>query len=116
MSARGAVLSHCGGEFVRCRGLGEWWRIAMLPGGDPVGLVIPARNDYNSIIAYLAVLPAHRGNGYIDEILAEGTRVLAWQKVPRIRASTDLSNAPMANFFQRVGYVNSERAINMTWN
>ncbi|MFE5812764.1 hypothetical protein [Streptomyces sp. NPDC056479] len=52
-----------------------------------MGFVIPARNGYNSIIAYLAVLPARRGHGYIDEILAEGTRVLAEQKVPRIRTS-----------------------------
>lgn len=77
--------------------------------------MIPARNDYNPIIAYVAVLPAFRGRGYIDDILAEGTRVLARQDVPRIRASTDLGNAPMANAFQRAGYVNFEREINMTW-
>jgi vancomycin aglycone glucosyltransferase len=116
MPAREAALSQYEEELARYTSPRDWWRIAMLPGGDPVGFVIPARNDYNSIIAYLAVLPAHRGNGYIDEILAEGTRVLAEQKVPRIRASTDLSNTPMANAFQRAGYVNFERAINMTWN
>ncbi|MEU9482585.1 GNAT family N-acetyltransferase [Streptomyces decoyicus] len=45
--------------------------------GEPVGLVIAARNQYRPIIAYLGVLAEHRGRGYIDEILAEGTRVLA---------------------------------------
>ncbi|MBP2704636.1 hypothetical protein JOL79_12510 [Microbispora sp. RL4-1S] len=63
----------------------------------------------------LARMPAHRGNGYIDEILAEGTRILSAEDVPRIRAATDLGNTPMANAFQRAGYVNFERVINMTW-
>jgi RimJ/RimL family protein N-acetyltransferase len=76
---------------------------------------VPAHNGYNPIIAYLAVLPEHRGRGYVDEILAEGTRVLTAQDVPRIRASTDLGNAPMAAAFARAGYVDFEREINMTW-
>jgi RimJ/RimL family protein N-acetyltransferase len=74
-----------------------------------------ARNDYNPIIRYLGVVPAHRGNGYIDDVLAEGTRILAAQNVPRIRAATDLGNTPMAGAFERAGYVNFERSINMTW-
>ncbi len=87
----------------------------MLPDGEAVGFVIPARNSYNPIIAYIGVLPAHRGNGYIDDLLAEGTRILAAHGVPRIQASTDLGNVPMARSFQRTGYLNFEREINMTW-
>jgi hypothetical protein len=34
---------------------------------------------------------------------------------PIIRAATDLASTPMANAFQRAGYVNFERKINMTW-
>jgi RimJ/RimL family protein N-acetyltransferase len=75
----------------------------------------PARNSYGAIIGYLGVLPAHRGNGYINEILAEGTRILAAQDVPRIRASTDLGNVPMAAAFARAGWVNFERTISMAW-
>jgi RimJ/RimL family protein N-acetyltransferase len=115
MSARETAAAHYHDELARYGSPREWWRIATLPGGEPAGFVIPARNAYNPIIAYLAVLPAHRGNGYIDDILAEGTRVLAGQDVPRIRASTDLGNVPMANAFRRAGYVNFEREINMTW-
>jgi hypothetical protein len=63
---------------------------------------------------YLAVLPRHRCNGYVNEILAEGTNVLARQDVPRIRASTDLANVPMALAFERAGWNNFERTINMT--
>jgi len=56
-----------------------------------------------------------RGNGYINEILAEGTRILAAQDVPRIRASTDLGNVPMAEAFTRAGWVNFQRSMSMTW-
>ena len=115
MSARQVAIRHYEDELARYRSPRDWWRIATLPDGKPVGFVTPARNDYNAIIAYIAVLPEHRGNGYIDEILTEGTRILMSQDVPRIRAATDLGNTPMANAFQRAGYVDFERAINMTW-
>ena len=116
MSAREAALRQYEDEFAGYSSPRDWWRIATLLEGDPVGFVIPARNDYNPVIAYLAVLPKHRGRGYVDAILAEGTRILAAQNVPRIRAATDVGNTPMAEAFRRAGYVNFERAITMTWN
>jgi RimJ/RimL family protein N-acetyltransferase len=115
MSAREAAAAHYGDELAHYASPRAWWRIATLPDGEPVGFVIPARNSYNAIIAYLAVLPAHRGNGYVDDVLGEGTRILAAQNVPRIRAATDLGNVPMARAFQRAGYINFEREINMIW-
>lgn len=115
MSARDAAARHYEDEIARYTSPRDWWRIATLPDGEPVGFVVPARNAYNPIIAYIAVVPAHRGNGYVDDILAEGTRILAEQDVPRIRASTDLGNTPMANAFRRAGYLNFEREITMTW-
>jgi RimJ/RimL family protein N-acetyltransferase len=39
----------------------------------------------------------------------------AAQDVPRIRAATDVGNAPMAAAFARAGYVTFERQIDMTW-
>ncbi|GAA3142977.1 GNAT family N-acetyltransferase [Streptomyces rameus] len=115
MSAQEAAIRHYEDELARYTSPRDWWRIATLPDGAPVGFVLPAHNGYNAIIAYIAVLPTQRGNGYIDDLLAEGTRVLAEQGVPRIRASTDLGNVPMANAFHRAGYVNFGREINMTW-
>ncbi|WP_225077298.1 GNAT family N-acetyltransferase [Streptomyces sp. CoT10] len=115
MTAHEAAVKHYEDELARYTSPRDWWRVATLPHGEPVGFVVPAHNGYNPILAYIAVLPAHRGNGYIDDILAEGTRVLAEQDVPRIRASTDLGNTPMAQAFHRAGYVNFEREINMTW-
>ncbi|WP_433549307.1 GNAT family N-acetyltransferase [Streptomyces sp. CA-294286] len=116
MDRRQAAELHYDDEFAHFTSPRSWWRIAELDdGGGPVGFVVPARNNYHPIIAYLGVLPAHRGNGYIHEILAEGTRVLAAEDVPRIRAATDLGNVPMAEAFARAGYVNFERALNMSW-
>jgi GNAT superfamily N-acetyltransferase len=115
MSARQGAIQHFEDELARFTSPRAWWRIAARPGGEPAGFVIPARNSYHAIIAYLGVLPACRGQGYVSEILAEGTRVLAAQDVPRIRASTDLGNVPMAAAFSRAGWVNFERSISMTW-
>jgi len=39
----------------------------------------------------------------------------AVQNVPRIRAATDVGNAPMAAAFALAGYVIFERQIDMTW-
>lgn len=115
MTPEQAAVAHYERELAKYRSPRQWWRVATLPDGEPVGFVTPARNDYNPIIGYLGVVPAHRGNGYIDDVLAEGTRILAAQNVPRIRAATDLGNTPMAGAFERAGYVNFERSINMTW-
>ena len=115
MTARAAAEEQYRTELERYASPHEWWRIATLPDGEPVGFVIPAHNGYNPIIAYLGVTPAHRGHGYIHDILATGTRLLADQGVPRIRASTDVGNAPMAAAFAKAGYVTFERQIDMTW-
>ncbi|MEU8708772.1 GNAT family N-acetyltransferase [Streptomyces sp. NPDC048565] len=115
LSAREAAEKQYDEEFAGLATPQDWWRVAELPSGEPVGFVIPARNNYHPMIAYIGVLPAHRGHGYIDDILAEGTRVLAAQDVDRIRAATDLGNVPMAKSFERLGYVNFERSFDMVW-
>ncbi|WP_329125300.1 GNAT family N-acetyltransferase [Streptomyces sp. NBC_01353] len=116
MSTREAAEQHYDEEFAHYTSPQEWWQVAQLPeSGEPVGFVVPARNHYNHTIAYIGVLPTHRGKGYIDDILAEGTRILAGQDVPRIRAATDLGNVPMAKAFARAGYVNFERQIDFVW-
>jgi RimJ/RimL family protein N-acetyltransferase len=115
MTARQSAEEQYNDVFAGYTSPHEWWRIATTPGGEPAGFVIPAHNGYHSIIAYLGVVPAHRGHGYADEVLAEGTRVLAAEGVPWIRAATDLGNEPMARAFARAGYVTFERKIDMTW-
>ncbi len=115
LTPREAAERHYADELARYTSPRSWWRVGVLPDGGPVGFVLPARNAYHPIIAYLGVLPEHRGRGYVDDLLAEGTRVLADQRVPRVRASTDLANSPMADAFRRAGYVDFQREVVMTW-
>ncbi|WP_433789811.1 GNAT family N-acetyltransferase [Actinoplanes sp. CA-252034] len=115
MTPRECAEEQFHGELLKYPSPQEWWRVAALPDGDPVGFVIPAHNGYNPIIAYIGIVPAHRGRGHIDDLLAEGTRILAAQEVPRIRAATDVGNVPMAAAFARSGYRTFERQVDMIW-
>ncbi|WP_086789164.1 GNAT family N-acetyltransferase, partial [Crossiella equi] len=88
----------------------EWWRLAYA-GDELVGLAIPSRNPHNAVVGYLGVLPEHRGNGYIHEVLAHITRHHAELGVPRVLADTDTVNRPMAAAFERGGYRNIEMRL-----
>jgi RimJ/RimL family protein N-acetyltransferase len=97
--------------FYRDTMLGErsWWRVAQTPDGETVGFGFPSRNPRSYNVGYLGVLPEHRGHGYVDEILAEITRILTAEVgVSLIQADTDLANRPMAAAFERAGYQNIE--------
>ncbi|RCG29070.1 GNAT family N-acetyltransferase [Sphaerisporangium album] len=93
----------------------EWWRVGLTPGGEPVGLVVPARNSYAFILAYIGVAEGHRGHGYVNDLLAEGTRLLAGHGATQIMADTDLANTPMSKAFTRAGYQNHARRLDLTW-
>ena len=110
-----AAHEHFSGELAQQISTRDNWRVATDHSGASVGFVTPGHNHYHPVIGYLAVLPEHRGNGYIHDILAEGTRILVDQGVDHIRAATDLTNLPMAVAFERAGWINFERSINMTW-
>ncbi|WP_017584869.1 GNAT family N-acetyltransferase [Nocardiopsis ganjiahuensis] len=114
-SAEEVAAANFADEFANYRTPRSWWRVATLPDGEPVGFVIPARNAYHPIIAYIAVLPEYRGNGYIDDLLAEGTRVLAEEGARNVRAATDVGNVPMAQAFTRAGYDTVSGVVNLTW-
>lgn len=104
------------GEFARYSTPRSWWRVATRDDGEPVGFVLAARNAKHPIIGYIAVLPEHRGHGYIDDLLAEGTRVLAEEGgESHVHAATDLHNVPMARAFDRAGYTTISGVVTMTW-
>ncbi|MFE9242981.1 GNAT family N-acetyltransferase [Nocardiopsis sp. NPDC006938] len=114
-SAAEVAAANFADEFANYTTPREWWRVATLPDGAPVGFVIPARNAYHPIISYVAVLPEHRGKGYIDDLLAEGTRVLRDAGATYARAATDLGNVPMAEAFTRSGYDAISGVVSYTW-
>jgi RimJ/RimL family protein N-acetyltransferase len=81
-----------------------WWQIAFDAQGTAVGLVLPvAGADFGSI-GYIGVLPAHRGRGHVDVLLAAATALLREAGLPRLIADTDRSNTGMARAFTRGGW------------
>lgn len=80
------------------------WRVAELPDGTTVGFIIPTRNAYDASISYLGVLPEHRGNGYVHDLLAEMVHVHHADGQARIVGTTDAGNAPMQRAFERAGF------------
>lgn len=90
--------------YTDCPGERSWWRLAHLPDGTLAGMAIPSATPYHRNVGYLGVVPEQRGQGLIDEILAEITRFHAAEGADRITATTDTVNAPMAAAFSRAGY------------
>ncbi len=89
-----------------------WWRVAETAGGEAVGFGVPSRNLAVPVVGYLGVVPEHRGRGFVDDIVAEITRVLvADAGADTVHADTDLANQPMAAAFERAGYRNSGRRL-----
>jgi RimJ/RimL family protein N-acetyltransferase len=72
---------------------------------------MPSRNYDAWIIGYIGVVPEQRGRGYVDDLLAEGTAILAAQGAQVIKADTDTGNGPMAAAFARAGYQVTARRI-----
>ncbi|MFD9107929.1 GNAT family N-acetyltransferase [Streptomyces bottropensis] len=94
--------------YLACPGKREWWRLVYTPAGGLAGLAIPSATPYSRNVGYLGVVPALRGNGYVDDVLREITRVHAEDGAELITATTDTTNRPMAAAFDRAGYRNTE--------
>ncbi len=99
--------------YLACPGERSWWRIAATADGTVVGVAIPSATPTNHNVGYLAVLPEHRGLGYVDEILAFITRFHVTDGATRITATTDAVNTPMAAAFDRAGYLRTETRIDL---
>ncbi len=87
------------------------WFVIGYADDSPVGLVAP--DDHS--IAYIGVVPEHRGRGYVDDLLARGTTTLAEAGLQRIVAATDVANTPTANAFLRAGYSEVGRVFRYYW-
>jgi ribosomal protein S18 acetylase RimI-like enzyme len=107
LAAADALLALAGTDFRYEPG---WW-IAAERDAEPVGLVLPVAfpdSDRDgrpeATILHLGVLPAHRGNGYVDDLLAAATRVLADIGAWRVFCDTSARNHPMLAAFRRAGF------------
>jgi RimJ/RimL family protein N-acetyltransferase len=82
----------------------SWWLTAYDHADRLVGFVVPAHHHADPLIAYVGVVPEHRGKGYAHDLLVEATHRLVEHGVDRIVAGTDVTNTPMAAAFTRAGY------------
>lgn len=87
------------------------WRVAVLDDRTPVGFMIPTRTAYDASISYLGILPEHRGNGYVHDVLAEMVHVHHDNDQDQIVGTTDLANTPMRAAFESAGFQVSRRRI-----
>jgi len=89
------------------------WRLGYDAAGACVGLVVPdlGTDRWGPDIAYVGVLPEHRGRGYAHELLVEASQLLAERGAEEIGATTDVGNVPMAAAFARCGYEVVDRLI-----
>jgi GNAT superfamily N-acetyltransferase len=96
------------GIYLAMPGCRDWWRLAYRADADDpgqiAGMILPNRNSSGAVVGYLGVVPGMRGRGYIDDLVAETTRFHAGRGEPRIGATTDTTNLPMAAAFERAGY------------
>jgi ribosomal protein S18 acetylase RimI-like enzyme len=90
--------------YESCPGERDWWRVATDRDGTPVGFIVPSATPYHRNVGYLGVLPRHRGQGLVDALLGEVTRIRAAAGADRITATTDMTNVPMAAAFDRAAY------------
>lgn len=90
--------------YLGCPGERSWWRLARTPDGQVAGLALPSATPYHRNVGYLGVVPELRGQGYVDDVLAEITRVQVEAGAELITATTDTDNTPMAAAFARAGY------------
>ena len=97
--------------YAGCPGERDWWRVALDDRGAPVGFIVPSATPYHRNVGYLGVLPSHRGQGFVDDLLNEVTRFHASSGAGLISATTDTTNVPMAAAFDRAGYVVTETRL-----
>lgn len=81
-----------------------WWQLAYTHEEILVGLIMPIENDGGATIGYIGVIPEHRGKGYVNDLLNQGTLTLKSNGAARIRSDADINNAPMIRAFQHARY------------
>jgi RimJ/RimL family protein N-acetyltransferase len=99
----------------RYPGIGGRSVVARDATGQLVGYVAPALANDVGVVAEIGVARPHRGRGYVHDLLAHATRVLAAEGAGRIVADTDCANAPMRAAFARAGYREFARRWDWGW-
>lgn len=82
----------------------EWWELAYEEDDSLAGVSMAARNPSAAVIAYVGVVPEHRGRGLAPQLVRRGTEHLLESGADEIRGDCDLDNVAMVKAFERAGY------------
>ena len=63
-------------DYRQMEHLPEWWELAYTADGELAGVIMAARNPTTAVIAYVGVVPDHRGRGLAPELVQRGTEQL----------------------------------------
>ncbi|RNG19004.1 GNAT family N-acetyltransferase [Streptomyces botrytidirepellens] len=91
----------------------DWWRLAWTPGGELVGIQVPAHNPAGPCVGFIGVVAGQRGHGYAYDLLVECTHDLVERGATKIAAATDRGNRPMAAHFAKAGYPVTQERIDL---
>ena len=83
----------------------EWWKLAYINNNELVGLVVPQKfSDKVGAINYIGVVPEKRGQGFIEELLIEGTNILIDDNIKEVIADIDSNNFPLEKALFKLNY------------
>lgn len=81
------------------------WLLAQDPDGETVGFVAVGEFDPGvGTITYISVLPGHRGQGYVDELLRLANRTARELGFSSMLSDSDMLNTPMHAALERNGH------------
>lgn len=82
----------------------EWWKLAYV-NGELAGLIIPQKfSDKDGAINYIGVVPQKRGQGFVEDLLINGTATLKEYGIEEVMGDIDKNNFPMEQALIRTGY------------
>jgi hypothetical protein len=72
-----------------------WWRVALAPEGEPVGIILPVCAFGEMVIGFIGVVPENRGRNLASFLLFEAWSVIKLQGHLTICAEADEQSVPM---------------------
>lgn len=82
----------------------DWWKLAYI-NGELIGLIISQKfSNKDGAINYIGVVPQKRGQGFVDDLLINGTRILKEYGIEDVMGDIDVNNFPMEQALIRAGY------------
>jgi ribosomal protein S18 acetylase RimI-like enzyme len=83
-----------------------WWKVGYDADDRPIGYVLLAEFDEEATgtIVHIGVLPEHRGNGYVHDLLARAAADARERGFRALLSDTDVLNRPMRDAFERAGH------------